>query len=464
MKNISKNKSLKTNSFRLLSLLILLVTVVSFTVSCERDNSDPAQKTPSYIFNTPSIPSESIPPQKQELTYTDITLLNAGDIMYHMPQVKSAYNSSTGKYDFSDNFQYMKSIVSAADYAVANFETTTANQNKYESYPSFNSPLETLTSIKDAGYDMLLFANNHCYDKKKDGFVATLNQFKNFGFEYIGGKLSEEEKSYMVKDVNGVKLGMMNYADTLTSKNGQYYTINGITINDGCDKLMDIYMRDEYEKLYSEVSERIADMKAQGADIIIMYIHWGDEYKLQPVSSQTTVAQKLCDLGVDVIIGGHPHVIEPMEILTSKTNPEHSTICFYSLGNYISNQNRLSFETLAQSIRPYTENGLTVTLTIRKYSTGDVFVKSIDYTPTWVHRYYCSDGYYNYNVVPLRQAIANPESYGLYNSSFGMSHATAALGLTDPVFEQAVMSYNTTMADEITVFSQAYDANLQATN
>ncbi|MBE7057483.1 MAG: CapA family protein [Ruminococcaceae bacterium] len=447
-------KTLKNNIQRLLSLVILLVTVITVAVSCTPNNSDPA-KSPSYLFNTPGATPQATP-EKAELTYTDITLLNAGDIMYHGPQLNSAYNSSTGKYDFSDNFQYMKSIVSAADYAVANFETTTANQIKYESYPSFNSPLETLTSIKDTGYDMLLFANNHCYDKKKDGFVATLNQFKNFGFDYIGGKLSEEEKSYMVKDVNGIKLGMMNYADTLTSKNGQYYTINGITINDGCDKLMDIYMRNEYEKLYSEVSERIADMKEQGADIIIMYIHWGDEYKLEPVSSQTIVAQKLCDLGVDVIIGGHPHVIEPMEILTSQTNPEHSTICFYSLGNYISNQNRL---TLSNSNKQYTENGLTVTLTIRKYSTGDVFVKAIDYTPTWVHRYYCSDGYNNYNVVPLRQAIANPDSYGLYNSSFGLEHAKAALALTDPVFEQAVMSYNTSMADEISVFSQAYDAN-----
>ena len=454
MKNILNIKLFKFNKIRLLSLIVLLVMVFSLSVACTTDNSDPT-KSPSYLFNTPGATPQATP-EKEELTYTDITLLNAGDIMYHGPQLNSAYNSSTGKYDFSDNFQYMKSIISAADYAVANFETTTANQKKYESYPSFNSPLETLTSIKDAGYDMLLFANNHCYDKKKDGFVATLNQFKNFGFEYIGGKLSEEEKSYMVKDVNGVKLGMMNYADTLTSKNGQYYTINGITINDGCDKLMDIYMRDEYDKLYSEVSERIADMKAQGADIIIMYIHWGDEYKLQPVSSQTKVAQKLCDLGVDVIIGGHPHVIEPMEILTSQTNPEHSTICFYSLGNYISNQNRL---TLSNSNKQYTENGLTVTLTIRKYSTGDVFVKSIDYTPTWVHRYYCSDGYNDYNVVPLRQAIANPELYGLYNSSFGLSHAKAALELTDPVFEQAVMSYNTSMADEISVFSQAYDAN-----
>lgn len=446
-----------------ISLFFLFTIMLVFTFGCIKRPIE-SQKTPSYTINTPGFTTSPtiLPTEKPELTYTDITLLSSGDIMYHGPQLKSAYVSSTGKYNFMDNFNHMKSIVSAADYAVVNFETTTANQNNYTSYPSFNSPLEVYDSIKDAGYDLLLFANNHCYDNKKSGFMATLNQFKNYGFEYIGARASLDEKTYMVKDINGVKLGLMNYADTLTQKNGQYYSINGITINDGCEDYMDIYMRGEYDKLYQEVADKISDMKAQGADIIIMYIHWGDEYKLEPVTSQTTVAQKLCDLGVDVIIGGHPHVIEPMEILTSQTNPDHSTICFYSLGNYISNQNRLSFQDLDPKIRPYTENGLTVTLTIRKYNTGDVFVKSIEYTPTWVHRYYCNDGYYDYNVLPLRQAIASPESYGLYKSDFGLSHATSALALTDPVFEKKVLSYNTSIADEIAAFSQYYDDNLKS--
>lgn len=457
MKKILHNNN--KHNIQIIALTLTFVLATIFAVSCTPP-TDTSENTPSYIFNTPgSFENPTATAGKEELSYTDITLLNAGDIMYHNTQLKSAYNSSTGKYDFSNDFKYMQPIVSAADYAVVNFETTTANQNKYEAYPTFNSPLETLTSIKETGYDMLLFANNHCYDNKKAGFLATLNQFKNYGFEYIGAKTSEEDKSYVVKDINGIKLGMMNYTDTITQPTSKYYTINGISINDGCDKLMDIYVRNQYDKLYNEVALRISDMKAQGADLIIMYIHWGDEYQLEPVSSQKIVAQKLCDLGVDVIIGGHPHVIEPMEMLTSKTDPNHSTICFYSLGNYISNQNRLSFQDLAQSIRPYTENGLTVTLTIRKYNTGDVFVKSIEYTPTWVHRYSRGNGYYNYNVVPLRQALEAPSSYGLDNSSFGISHATAALAMTDPVFEKAVMSYNSAMADTIAVFSQSYDEN-----
>ncbi len=433
-------------------LLLLSALVLLFTTACTKNEVN----NPSYIMTTPSKVDNSNP-EKEELSYTDITLLTSGDIMYHSTQLKSAYNSSTDSHDFSDNFKYMKDIVSAADLAVVNYETTTANQREYTSFPCFNSPLESLRVTKDTGYDLLLFANNHCYDYKKDGFLATLNQFENYGFEYIGGKKTAESKSYMVKDVKGVKLGLMNYTDTITQPNSSYYTINGNSINDGCESLMDIYVRGEYEKLYSEVETRIADMKNQGADIIIMFIHWGDEYQLNPVSSQTQVAQRLCDLGVDVIIGGHPHVVEPMEILKSQTNPEHTTICFYSLGNYISNQNRLSFQDLEHSIRPYTENGLTVTLTIRKYNTGDVYVKKIDYTPTWVHRCPRGDGYYNYNVVPVNLAINNPSEYGLYNSDFGYSHAEAALKMTDDVFSEPVSSFNASMESEIAAFTQNYN-------
>lgn len=452
-------------SIRLLLLLLALVIAILQFTGCTAtrvgDNDVPSFYTqaPEGSTNIPGNPPSDKP--SSELTYTDITLLSAGDIMYHMPQVRGAYNSSTGTYDFSENFKYVKNIISSADYAVVNFETTLANQNEYTSYPTFNSPLSVLDTIKDAGFDMLLFANNHCYDYRRDGFMATLGRFAEYGFEYIGGKTDTSAKSYMVKDINGIKLGLLNYADTLTPDNGSYHTINGITINDGCNEYMDIYVRGYEERLYSEVTDRIAELKANGAELIVMYIHWGDEYQLEPVSSQKTVAQKLCDLGVDVIIGSHPHVIEPMEILTSQTDPERSTICFYSLGNYISNQNRLSFEDLAQSIRPYTENGLMVTLTIRKYSTGDVFVKSIDYTPTWVHRYQKSDGNYNYNVVPLPQANADPSGYGLTSSGFGTDHAAAALTMTDSVFSSPVSAYNSKMEDAISAFSEQYYGNLK---
>lgn len=122
--------------------------------------------------------------------------------MYHMTQLNSAYNSDTGTYDFSQNFKYVKNIISAADYAVVNFETTLSNQDKYSAFPEFQLSALRPGQHKDAGFDMLLFANNHCYDFKKQGFLATLGHFQEYGFEYIEQN-GVSEKSYMVKDIKG---------------------------------------------------------------------------------------------------------------------------------------------------------------------------------------------------------------------------------------------------------------------
>lgn len=180
-----------SHSVKLRITLLLLTLILSISaVSCVGNTINPSDKTGSYTISTPS--GTTPEPSNQELTYTDITLLSAGDIMYHMPQVNSAYRD--GKYSFSDNFQYVKNIISAADYAVVNFETTLANQTKYTSYPTFNSPLATLDSIREAGFDMLLFANNHCYDYKKPGFLSTLGHFQEYGFDFIGGKTDSSAK------------------------------------------------------------------------------------------------------------------------------------------------------------------------------------------------------------------------------------------------------------------------------
>ena len=194
---------------RISLLLLTLAVSFSFLAACSGEGTQNPSRTGSYTISTPAPGTPDT--EAQELTYTDITLLSAGDIMYHMTQLNSAYNSDTGTYDFSQNFKYVKNMISAADYAVVNFETTLSNQDEYSAFPNFNSPLSVLDSIKDAGFDMLLFANNHCYDFKKQGFLATLGRFQEYGFEYIGAKTDASEKSYMVKDIKGIKLGLLNY-------------------------------------------------------------------------------------------------------------------------------------------------------------------------------------------------------------------------------------------------------------
>ena len=277
---------------------------------------------------------------------------------------------------------------------------------------------------------MMLFANNHCYDKLTDGVMRTQQMFNEYGVQYIGARLDKKDKTYKNVSVNGITLGMLNSTDDLSYGNTDIRTINGIGVRDGDLEYLDVFNLSLLDDFYKQTEERIGEMKREGADLIIYYIHWGYEYNLVHNETQGQIAQKLCDLGVDVIIGSHPHVVQDAAILTSSTDPEHQTLCFYSLGNFVSNQNRLTMGDTQN--KEYTENGLIVKLTIRKYSNGDCMVTSVDTIPTWVHRYYDYNKQKNCHViVPLPAANENPDAFGLNLSDFGISNAQSAYQMTN---------------------------------
>ena len=381
----------------------------------------------------------------EPVTYTEATILSAGDIIAHMAQIKYAGAAGNGSYDFSNTFKYIKNIVSSADLAVVNFETTLGGPElEYSGFPSFNAPDSLLDAIRGAGFDMMLFANNHCYDTNIAGYLRTQEQFDSHGLDYIGAKKDPSDKAYKVVDVNGIKVGMFNYADDLSGGNTERRTINGKAIKNGDLPYLNLYNLSLLDELYSEVDSIIADMKQEGADIIIAYMHWGSEYHIEHNKNQTKVAQALCDRGVDVIIGGHPHVIEEAEVLTSSSDSSHRTLCFYSLGNFVSNQNRRSLGDTEN--KNYTEAGLIVNLTIRKYSTGEVMIARAEEIPTFVHRYSAPNGFYAHEIVPLADALASPSDYGLKASGHGESDAremydleVALLGDTVEVFNNSIV-------------------------
>ncbi|HOQ13616.1 MAG TPA: CapA family protein, partial [Bacillota bacterium] len=324
----------------------------------ESDNTKDSDTEPD---TTDAIATEEAP-----VTYKEITLLSAGDIMFHMAQIEYAKAAGgNGTYDFTNTFKYIKDLVSSADYAVANFETTLAGDAyEYKGYPAFNSPDSTLDAIKDAGFDMLLFANNHCYDTYKNGLIRTQEKFIDYGFDYIGAKLDPENDGYLIVDINGIKVGMLNYADDLSGGITEPRYINGRVIREGDLGYMNLYNLSLLDEFYNEVRENINTMRDNGADIIIFYIHWGLEYKTKHNWYQEQVAQELCNLGVDVIIGGHPHVVQDVAILTNEHDSTKKTLCYYSLGNLVSNQNRVTLGEDFTNSR-LTEGGLIVMLTIR---------------------------------------------------------------------------------------------------
>lgn len=417
-------------------LAITAVFSVIWAVAFNSDNFASPNKIPTEngtsvsagsVSGTNTDSSSDVP---GELTYTETTLLVTGDVMYHSPQLDAAYYSASDEYDFTGCYKYIKDIVSGADYAIANFETTLAGNTSgysYQGYPVFNTPDSGLSALVDAGFDMMLYANNHCYDTQHTGLIRTQEMFRALGLDYIGARTSTSEKTYKNVKVGDVTYGMLNSTDDLAYGKTYPRTLNGITLQNGDENLIDIFNHSLLEQFYTSAESRIAELRAAGADIIIYFIHWGEEYHLTHNDTQGAIAQRLCDMGVDVIIGGHPHVIQDAEILTS-SDDSHKTLCFYSLGNLISNQNRLTMGDTMNST--YTENGLIVELTVRKYSNGDCVITSVDTVPLWVHRYPDSTGRFHYEVVPVEAAVADPASYGLYNSSFGVSHASAVAAMT----------------------------------
>ncbi len=375
------------------------------------------------------------------VTFSEATIISVGDIIAHMPQIDYATAVNKDAPDFSNSFKYIEELISGADYAVANFETTLSGADLgYSGFPSFNAPDSIMTAIKNAGFDMMLYANNHCYDKNLSGLLRTQDKFKEYGLDYIGAKKEIGADAYTVVELNGIKVGMFNYADDLSGGNTEKRTINGKAIKDGELGYMNLYNLSLLDEMYTEIKAIMSDMEDDGVDIVIAYMHWGWEYNTAHNKYQEKVAQELTNLGVDVIIGGHPHVVQDVDTLTSETDPEHKTLCFYSLGNFVSNQNRRTLGDTKNST--YTEGGLMVELTLRKYSTGEAMVVKAEEIPTFVHRYKASNGRYAHEIVPLPLAIDSPDKYGLDASGHGKDNAKEVYDLELDVLGDAVEAYN----------------------
>ena len=194
---------------------------------------------------------------------------------------------------------------------------------------------------------------------------------------------------------------------------------------------------DNLPAFYSEVGGYLEKMKAAGAEATVVYLHWGEEYKWKtgegPNANQTAMAQKLCDMGVDVIVGGHPHVVQPVDLLTSGTDAEHKTIVLYSMGNAVSNQRK---EEMQQSEPTgHTEDGVLFCVTFAKYSDGSVCVDSVELIPTWVNMH-ANSGSTEYNILPLEEATA--------------AQWQAQFGLTDTQLANAKASFDRTQALTLT--------------
>ena len=400
-------------------------------VSQPPEVSAPADDTPGVrpsLSDKETEETEQTEPTEPPVTLVSTATVSAqGDLLMHLGVLNSA-KQEDGSYDFSYIFRFLKEYVAESDYAVANLETTFGGpENPYRGNPEFNCPDAFAANLKEAGYDMLLTANNHASDTRTPGIKRTLGTAREAGLATLGTMLTNEEKKYEVIDINGIKVGMLcyTYADNVTSDGRPSLNFKDYVEDVG---IVNFFMENNLPGFYTEVENHLAAMMAEGAEATILYIHWGKEYETTENMTQNSIAQKMCDLGIDVIIGGHPHVLQPVELLESTTDPDHKTVCVYSLGNAVSNQMKNEDEAF---VTGHSEDGAMFSVTFEKYSDGSVRLAAAELLPIWVNRNENS-GKRQYDIIPLDKS-REAEWAALY-------------GLTDAQYAWAKESYDRSMA------------------
>ena len=295
-----------------------------------------------------------------------LSLLIAGDLMQHMPQIKSA-RQSDGSYDYEECFAGIKAEVERADIAIANFETTLAGQ-PYSGYPQFSAPDDFLSAVQSAGFDIMLTANNHCVDTRRKGLERTLTMMDSLGMAHLGTyrTLDERERTYpYLIEKNGLRIVLLNFT----------YDTNGIPVPQPCHvNLMDTL----------EIAADLDKARQMKPDAIIALPHWGIEYQTLPSKEQREMAAWLLSHGVDHVIGGHPHVAQPLELRNDGRN-----LVAWSMGNLVSNQSK-----------PNTYGGYMVRLDITK-SGLQTTLSDCYYTLYWVSRPPDNGYRHTYRILPI---------------------------------------------------------------
>jgi poly-gamma-glutamate synthesis protein (capsule biosynthesis protein) len=309
-----------------------------------------------------------------------LRLVFAGDVMGHDMQITGAWRDGGDScYNYHPSFQWVKDYISSADIAVANLEVTLAG-TPYKGYPQFSSHQSLAYALRDAGFDVLLTANNHTLDRGKRGMERTLTVLDSINMPHTGTfKDSAEWKTNhpLIVEKNKFRLALLNYT----------YGTNGIAV----EKPNIVNYIDT-----ASMAADLANARLLKPDYIIVCIHWGEEYQITENAAQRKIAAFLARHGCNLIVGGHPHVVQPIARVPSGTGD--SVAVAYSLGNFISNQRDR-----------YRDGGITLDITLIKTG-GAVTLHSIGYEPFWVYRFPVN-GVSVFRLIRVNDYIAHPEPY-----------------------------------------------------
>ncbi len=322
---------------------------------------------------TESVPAEASASPESTSTETTATLAVAGDAMSHMPVTNDAYDEASGQYEYEHMLQYAAPIIEQADYAIANLETV-LNDAPYSGYPTFNSPDALAAGLKQTGFDLLSTANNHTKDQGYDGMLRTLDVLDAVGLAHVGTYRTQQERDLnrgaTVAEVGDITVAFLSYT----------YGLNGFTVSDEKSYCVSLLNTDYATTCATPDRELIqtdlAAAESLGTDLVAVIVHWGIEYWNQPSDYQKEMAAFFVENGADLVLGGHPHVLEPYEVVETKDasgQTRQGFVC-YSLGNFLSSQTK-----------PYTDTTAVLNLELHKdLTTGETTVSGVSYVPFYM--------------------------------------------------------------------------------
>lgn len=334
--------------------------------------------------NTPKQVAEGKEEIEEEKIPDDITInmTVTGDVLCHNTNFWDAYDASTDSYDFSYVFEDIEKYFSSADIVVGTIETSFAGKEAgYSNYPTFNSPEELATDLKELGYDVMAMATNHCLDKGYKGLVSTIEELDKAGIKHIGTYKSEEDsKEILIQDVKGIKMAFLNYT----------YGTNGIPIPAGKEYSVNLIDKDK-------IKADIEKAKKLNADVICVNMHWGEEYRQTATQEQEELADFLFQNGVDLILGSHTHVLEPMEkrTVTLADGTKKDGFVIYSLGNFMSGQNA-----------NYTRQSVILDIQLtKKEKDNTISIDSVKYTPIYMYNIYAGKSMNRFKIMDIEEEI-----------------------------------------------------------
>lgn len=371
-------------SLEIIFLIIFCIfTVLNFQTR-DHKNAVPSASPSANAGNDPSGEgaAPTAAPSATPAPPVTATLVSAGDCVLHKVFQLSALKEGEDRYDFNSIFEAVRPYTESADYSLISFESAATNKrNDYTGYPLFNCPPEIFGAFKSVGFDLVNNSNNHQLDRKVVGMLETMDNIHKAGLEVLG-VYDGEEPRYIVKDLNGIKVGLMAYT-------------YGCNLNEDAlteeERFRHLALIDE-ERMKKEITEM-----EEKDDITVIAIHWGTEYTQKPTEYQKKLAHEMITWGADVILGSHPHVVQPSEIV--KHNG-HDKYIIYSMGNFVSNQRR-GASGYPKTHKELCEDSMLVDIEFcHDPGTQSTVINSVKHIPTWLWRY-TDNGRYRFKVIPV---------------------------------------------------------------